>query len=67
MSIDEQRVIDLESAVRELNRTVVGMQQALRSAARFKHDDPQKQIEGMQVLIQRAADYAPRPQRRGRR
>jgi hypothetical protein len=64
--VDDQRIVDLERAVRELNRTVVGMQNALRSAANFKHEDPQKQIEGMQILIARAAEYQPRPQGRRR-
>lgn len=64
--VDEQRMTELERAVRELNRTVVGMQNALRRAANFKHDDPQKQIEGMQILIEKAADYTPRTQGRRR-
>lgn len=65
--IDDQRIVDLERAVRELNRTIVGIQNMLRSAANFKHDDPQKQIEGMQILIAKAAEYQPRKQGRGRR
>lgn len=65
--VDEQRIQELESSLRELNRTLVGIQQALRSAARFKHQDPQKQIEGMQILIGKAAEYTPRPQGKRRR
>lgn len=67
MSADEQRINDLEREVRELNRTLVGVQNMLRSASRWSHDDPEKLVEGIQVFLGRAAEYQPRSQRKGRR
>jgi hypothetical protein len=63
----EQRVADLESQLREKDRMITGMREALRRAANYKHDDLRTQVEGIQILLAKAADYQPRQQkRRGR-
>jgi len=67
MTVDEIRISDLERQVREQNRTIIGIQNILRSAARYKHDDLATQVAGIQVLLEKAAEYQARSQRRGRR
>jgi hypothetical protein len=64
---EQERIQQLEQQVREMNRAVVGVQEILRKAANFKHDDLEKRLDGIQFLLAKAAEYAPRQQRKGRR
>jgi hypothetical protein len=63
----EERIQQLEREIREMNRALVGVQEVLRKAARFNHDDLEKRLDGIQFLLAKAAEYKPRPQQRGRR
>jgi uncharacterized coiled-coil protein SlyX len=62
----EERVADLEARVRQQDRTLVGVQNELRRAARYKHEDLPTLIAGIQVLLEKAAEYQGREQRRRR-
>lgn len=53
----------LEGKVAQQDRTITGLQNELIRAGRFTHEDPQKQIEGVQVLLTRAGEYKGRKQR----
>lgn len=64
---DQYRIQQLEREVREVNRALVGVQEVLRKAANFKHDDIEKRIDGIQFLLAKAAEYTPRQQKKGRR
>lgn len=67
MTTEQEQIRDLEKQVRELNRALVGVQELLRKAGKFEHIDPEKRVMGIQVLLAKAAEYTPRPQRNGRR
>lgn len=59
----------LESAEREiqsLNRTIVGMQNELIRAGKYEHEDPEIRLNGIQILLRRAGEYADK-RKRGRR
>jgi len=64
---DQETIDELRRQVRENNRALVGVQEVLRKAANFKHDDLEKRLDGIQFLLAKAAEYSPRPQRKGRR
>ena len=63
----DQRIDALEAELRQLNRTVTGLQQELIKAGKYTHDDPAKRLEGLQWLLRRAGEYVGRNQQRGRR
>jgi hypothetical protein len=68
MDVYDKSLSDLEDALREKDRMITGMREALRRAANYRHDDLRTQVEGIQILLGKAAEYEPRrPQKRGRR
>lgn len=56
----------LERRVAELEETVNKLQEELRKAANFKHEDPKTLLEGIQFLLGRAATVKPRQRNRRR-
>ncbi len=67
MSLDEQRIRDLETEIRTLNRCITGMRNMIKIAAEYKNDDLEIRVNGIQEALKKAAEYEPRQQGRGRR
>jgi uncharacterized coiled-coil protein SlyX len=66
--LDEQseQITRLERRAAQQENTITKLQQALIKAGKFEHDDPQKRVEGLQFLLQRAGETKGR-ERKGRR
>lgn len=60
------KIEELERKVAQQDRTIVGLQNELIRAGRFSHDDPDKKIEGIQVLLTKAGEYKGRERRNKR-
>ena len=60
------RLIELEEKVRQQDRTIVGLQNELIRAGKYKHDNTDTRIDGIQILLQRAGEYKGREQRKRR-
>jgi len=63
---DFDTISALATRVVELEETVNKLQEELRKAGNFKHEDPNKLIEGIQFLLGRAATVKPRQRTRRR-
>lgn len=57
---------NLETKVASQDRTIVGLQNELIRAGRYRNEDPQKQIEGIQILLTKAGEYKGRARKNGR-
>lgn len=53
----------LEADARQKDRTITGLQNELIKAGRYKNPDPQKQLEGVQILLTKAGEYKGRVKR----
>lgn len=59
----EAKFSELEAKIAQQDRTIIGLQNELIRAGRFTHEDSQKQLEGVQVLLTRAGEYKGRKPR----
>jgi uncharacterized coiled-coil protein SlyX len=66
--LDQQseQITRLERRAAQQENTITKLQQALIKAGKFEHADPQKRVEGLQFLLQRAGETKGR-ERKGRR
>ncbi len=62
-----QYTIQLESAIRQQDRTLAGIKHFLKVAAEYRNDDPVKRMDGIQAALKKASEYEGRSQQRGRR
>ena len=63
----DARIQQLESALRQKDRTIAGIQGWLRVAAEYQNDDPTKLIAGVQAALAKAAEYKGREQNKRRK
>jgi hypothetical protein len=63
----EERVRALETELREVRSLVVRLQEELRKAANYEHEDTRTLVEGVQVFLKRAGEVRGRVQKRRRR
>lgn len=61
-----ERLDRLERENQRLDRTIVGLQNELVKAGKYEHEDPAIRLDGIQVLLKRAGEYADK-RKRGRR
>ncbi len=66
MSFEEQRIHELETEVRTLNRCITGMRNMIKIAAEYKNEDLETRVNGIQEALKKAAEYEPRQQGRRR-
>lgn len=63
----EERLLEVERRERENHQILVGIQNALRIASKYKNDDVDALVAGIQAAIARGAEAKPRPQRYGKK
>lgn len=67
MATLEERLGATEAEVKELRSLIVRLQEELRKAANYTHEDPRTLTEGVQVFLKRASEARGRVAKRRRR